>query len=1131
MIAGQYPLLQVNIFTFPGKALEEAEAVRQAFIDNLKQRAFDELGPLDIQLVGWRGIEGRDVMVEVRYEGTSSLYELVTPDMVPRIIQSHLEEHRPVRRWVVGKDFEAYYDLQKMYVSELLGKIDPQCLEEYQDYDGYKALRSFYSQGFESFLQKVVAAGFCEFNRTTSTPFGAVWCGLRVEKHRPILVVNASPPCPQATAEILLLEGVPHQVIEGILLAVNTLQAEAVIVYLPAEATLARERLRYCWDKMLQSTILPPSFQPVHLEILASEPRFLVEDEELFSQYLHTTLPASFWKKHHNPTFLFHGLGTIAALPFIAQTPVSWFRKLGIACAPGTMIFRLMGAVEQPGFVEVPLSATLEDVINGVGGGFRHGRTPKAILVGGTLGGIFPPNFLKISLNHEVLREMGASLALGIIQVLDEKDCIVALVRQQIDFILDQPGAQCSTCRPALRRIRDMLAEIAGGAATEATLTELKATCERLKLTGGCQMGRQAVNPILTSLQFFPDEYRMHTDNKNCPARVCPKLLPAPCHMACPAGIDVPSYMALVGQGRFLEALEVIRQDNPFPWVCGLVCPHPCERACVRRHLDEPLNIKYLEAFVALWATRHGDYLPLKPAPANGRKVAIAGSGPAGLSCAHYLALKGYQVTVFEAMPEAGGLFVAGIPEYRLPREVVHQEIDLLRSLGVEIKTGVTVGRDVSLDELRRRGYEAFFLGIGAHLGYKLKIEGEDDFPQVNDVITFLKRVNLGDKGRPADKVVIIGGGNAAMDAARTCVRLGCREVHVSYRRTRKEMPAHPEEVEQSLEEGVKIHFLTVPIKIGGEAGQVQYLECLQAELGRPDASGRRRPIIIPDSTFRLEVGAVITAIGQQPDLCPFPTPPVNTSPWCTIITERGNTRTNLADIFAGGDSVTGPTTVVEAIAAGKQGALDIDYYLTGAAGPAPRLTTQKRRRVPFLGIPAETKIASHRVPTPFLDMELRRTNFERVELDYTPEQAQKEAQRCLRCDICIRCGACERVCRDTMQVYALKFTQISTTERMLSDYGRAQERCIACGACALTCPTGAIEYIEAPDHREVRLCGTILNELEINTCPGCGGPLPPARYLGYVSSHSDTVMGKQVLRRLCAACTREKRAQEFVRF
>jgi NADH-quinone oxidoreductase subunit F len=379
--------------------------------------------------------------------------------------------------------------------------------------------------------------------------------------------------------------------------------------------------------------------------------------------------------------------------------------------------------------------------------------------------------------------------------------------------------------------------------------------------------------------------------------------------------------------------------------------------------------------------------------------------------------------------------------------------------------------------------------------------------------------------------VVIIGGGNAAMDAARTCVRLGCQEVNVSYRRTRKEMPAHPEEVEQALEEGVRIHFLTVPIKIGGEAGQVQYLDCLQAELGRPDASGRRRPISIPDSNFRLEVGAVITAIGQQPDLCPFPQPPVNTGPWCTIITEGGSSRTNVPDIFAGGDSVTGPTTVVEAIAAGKQASLDIDYYLSRAAGQPPIFTIQKRQRVPFLAIPAETKITNQREPLPVLDMDQRRSNFARVELDYTPKQAKKEAQRCLRCDICIRCGACEQVCRDTMQVYALKFIQISPTERMLSDYSRVSERCIACGACALVCPTGAIDYIEGPDRRELRLCGTVLNRLEVPTCQGCGGPLPPARYLSYVSAQSDTKMGKQVLRRFCPACARENRAREFVKF
>ncbi|MFZ2089088.1 MAG: FAD-dependent oxidoreductase, partial [Desulfobaccales bacterium] len=518
---------------------------------------------------------------------------------------------------------------------------------------------------------------------------------------------------------------------------------------------------------------------------------------------------------------------------------------------------------------------------------------------------------------------------------------------------------------------------------------------------------------------------------------------------------------------------------------------------------------------------------PPQPAPANGHKVAVVGSGPAGLSCAYFLALRGYQVTVFEALKEPGGLLMAAIPDYRLARDVVSKEIRLIKSLGVEIKTGVAVGQDITFDQLRAQGYEAIFMGIGAHLGYKLKIEGEADYPQVHDVISFLRNIYLGKKEKPADKVVIIGGGNAAMDAARTCMRLGCSEVHVSYRRTQTEMPAHPEEVEQALDEGVQIHFLTVPIKIGGENGQVTHLECLRAELGRPDASGRRRPISVPESNFHIEAGAVITAIGQQPDFCPFPEPPVETTPWCTIVTQPNSTCTKIKDIFSGGDAVTGPSTVVEAIAAGKQAAAEIDHFITGTTSPALVMTAQKRRKVPFQTIPAPEKIANHRTPVPMLDVELRKSTFMPVELGYSDAQAIKEAQRCLRCDICIRCGTCERTCH-RMRVHALKFSQITTTERVLTDYPQAANTCIACGACALACPTQAIDYVEGPDYREVRLCGTVLNHLEEAHCPSCGEPLPPSRYLDYVTHRSDEAIGKSVLRKLCAKCARQERAVMF---
>jgi len=605
---------------------------------------------------------------------------------------------------------------------------------------------------------------------------------------------------------------------------------------------------------------------------------------------------------------------------------------------------------------------------------------------------------------------------------------------------------------------------------------------------------------------------------------------PAPCQLACPVFIDIPSYLALVAQGRYQEAWEVIRRDNPFPWVCGLICQHPCEQVCVRSHLDDPVNIRYLKAFVAEWVSNYGSLQPPPPAAGNGHKVAVIGSGPAGLSCAYYLALQGYEVTVFESLLQPGGLMVAGISKFRLPRAVVRQEINIILSLGVKIHTGVAVGRDITLDELRAQGYEAFFLGTGAHLGYKLNIEGENDFPQVYDTITFLREVFLGKPLKPSDKVVVIGGGNSAMDAARTCIRLGCREVHVCYRRTRTEMPVRSEEVDQALEEGVQIHFLTIPIKIRGDQGRVSYLECLRAQLGSVDSSGRRRALPIPDSNFRLAVGAVITAIGQQPDFCFFPQHPVATSRWCTVVTEGDSCRSSIPDIFAGGDAVTGPASVVQAIAAGKQAAAEIHHFLSGGSGPPPRIQPVKRRLEPFQAVPAAVKIANQRRPVPLVDPAQRRQTFGPVELPFSLDEARAEAARCLRCDVCTRCGACAVICTETMQIGALEFKNIGGNESILGDYHRATQKCIACGACVSICPSSGLEYIEGPDFREVRLCGSVLNRLETSKCPQCGESFVPARYLDYVTQHSDQPMGKSVLRRLCPACVRQFRAKQFVK-
>ena len=415
-----------------------------------------------------------------------------------------------------------------------------------------------------------------------------------------------------------------------------------------------------------------------------------------------------------------------------------------------------------------------------------------------------------------------------------------------------------------------------------------------------------------------------------------------PCVAGCPVGIHIPDFIAKVAEGDFEGAYQIITQSSSLPAVCGRVCPQEtqCEQKCVRGIKGEPVGIGRLERFVADWHNKNVCEAPRKPTP-NGHKVAVIGSGPSGLTCAGDLAKKGYAVTVFEALHTAGGVLVYGIPEFRLPKDIVQKEIDGLKALGVDVQTNMVIGRVLSIDELLEQGYEAVFIGSGAGLPRFMNIPGEN-LKGVYSANEFLTRVNLMKAYQPgsdtpiehAKRVAVVGGGNVAMDAARCAKRLGAEEVFIVYRRSEKELPARAEEVEHAKEEGIVFHLLNNPTQIlGDENGNVKGMECIRMELGEPDASGRRRPVEVPGSEFTLDVDCVIMAIGTSPNpLIKSTTQGLETQKWGGIIVNEETGLTSREGVYAGGDAVTGAATVILAMGAGKTAATAIDEYIQSKA-------------------------------------------------------------------------------------------------------------------------------------------------------------------------------------------------------
>ncbi|MBU8849487.1 MAG: FAD-dependent oxidoreductase [Desulfobacterales bacterium] len=708
-----------------------------------------------------------------------------------------------------------------------------------------------------------------------------------------------------------------------------------------------------------------------------------------------------------------------------------------------------------------------------------------------------------------------------------EKTCPV---RKTVIYLSEQIASGYLT-DPKGRRISEQILhlteEIAEGAGGLDHLSAIDSLIEEYFYAKSPLPNHKIAKTLKGILDEHREVFQSHIETKNCPSHDCGKLAPSPCQMACPAGIDIPTYLSLIAEGKDAQAIEVIRRDNPLPWVCGLICTRPCEMMCVRARIDTPVSIKFLKAFAAERAMSDRAYKNPEKKDFNGKKVCVIGAGPGGLSAAYYLALMGYAVKVIEALPVPGGMIMVGIPRYRLPREVIDREVAMIEDLGVQFFYNTRFGKDVTFEELKKQGVDAFFIAIGAHKSWNMDIEGEKEFPRVFDAVQFLKDVALGDHHAPGKHVVVIGGGNVAIDAARTSLRLGAQEVTIAYRRSRTQMPADIEEVEQAEEEGIEFAFLTIPKKIIGKNDIITGLDCLKAELIKKKGSDRLAPVPILGKDFTIKADAVISAIGQYVDDDGMEVfDKMNWTRRGTIEVNHASMETTMPGVFAAGDAVSGPATVIEAIGGGKRAAESIDRYLNGIPQPRMPKLPVKYNIETSIEMSASRKMTLKHPEMPMLNVDRRRTMFQQVELGYDEESVRREAGRCLRCDICRRCGKCVEICRDKMGIDALKFGYMDFDNPSETDFRATSEKCITCGACAANCENKAIVIEEEYGQRMLKLCGTILNKQAIQYCEECNAILPSVEYLQFIAQKTGNMTKVSDNRLLCTDCQRKLSAK-----
>jgi NADH-quinone oxidoreductase subunit F len=991
--------------------------IKKALVKEIAKRKLQN--EVAVISTGCNGFCERGPIVVVHPEGI--FYQRLTIEDVPLLVKEHLLKGRPVKKLMyippeVEKPIPKMMDIgffkhQRLVVLKNRGRIDPENIDDYIAFDGYMALEKALAEMSPEQIIKDIKESGLRGRGGAGFPTGLKWQLCRKAKgNGKYVVCNADEGDPGAFMDRSVLEADPHAVLEGMIIGAWAIGAKKGYIYVRTEYPLALKRLRMAIAQaekygLLGEDILGMGFG-FSIELVQGAGAFVSGEETSLlaaiegkvgvpKQRPPYPVQKGLFKKPTN----INNVETWANIPHIILKGAKWFSAMGTEGSKGTKIFSLVGKINNTGLVEVPMGIKLKDVIYEIGGGIPKSKKFKAVQTGGPSGGCIPKKLLDLPIDYESLKQAGSMMGSGGMIIMDEDTCMVDVAKYFMNFLRDESCGKCLSCREGTQRMWEILDRITRGEGTMQDLEVLEELAIATKDASMCGLGQSAANPVLSTLHYFRDEYIEHIKYKRCPAVVCKQIISSPCQHTCPIDTEAPQYIACIARGEFKKAYEIILKDNPLLGMCSRVCHHPCESKCRAGQGGDPISIRALKRF----AVEHGKpkKVPKKKRKLKGKQIAIIGSGPSGLTAAHTLADMGYAPTIFEAESVIGGMPRLAIPEYRLPRDVFGEDIARIIDSGVEIKTNQKLGRDFTVNELFDDGYKAIYLAFGSHKSIKLAIPHEDA-DGVIPSMEFLKKIHQGKAVKVGKIVAVVGGGNSAVDAARVANRLpDVDKVIILYRRTRAEMPVYKEEINGAIEEGLEIQFLTTPTNVITKENRVVGIECVRMELGDVDESGRRRPIPIKGSEFEIKIDTLIQAISEQPDIaCLGEEHDFNISGWNTILVDNETLSTNIPGVFAGGDVIRGPSTVIQAMADGKRVAESIDKYIRGEKLAFTYKVTRPSVYVEPVQLKVEEMLESTKQATKKLIVKERKKNFKEVDLGLNKLSAIKEARRCLRCDL-----------------------------------------------------------------------------------------------------------------------------------